>query len=490
MLQALQYGDEVTYGGSIVPVLDWRGFPGTSEWRVPGEVECSKVKQMGLTTFVGGLGDGDGAAGGIILHGSSPNAGAGVAVSVYDQKSGDFSASAESSTALRSRRMSVLLPGAAVMLVHGLQLEGRQEQDVLTGAGKASSADEYPVVTTLTQQSLLPKSPPHPQGDDYMPQVGLASKGGSPSGPLTGNLTYEGSDVQWVSHDGSVFVPLSLLDQDEPAGAKSPGSSQPSFGAAQSVTIESGNRWGDWQRSSTPQSPARVQRGVFQAQLSHGNWSAAGPSAGRNEAAPASFAWVQRIAGTGAKDAGKVTQDTQDAIRAVSYANGTVLAVSASLAASGGLPAGGMLALSVWPDAPIGQAVPASAFPVPDGAPISGIAEVPAPGVYLIRWNNTGATNEKAVQITAADPLQAPTPKPIALKIRAANPPSAGHAVPLQLVGGVPLAVYSSDEQHGIASSKAGVTCSVQEQDVLTATVQLPSGMSFEGASVTGTCSL
>lgn len=148
----MQWGDEFVAGGSVVPVLDWGSFPGTSEWRVPDEEECSKVKQRGATSFVGGLGDGDG-VGGAMQAGAPQSYASGIAMAAYDHISGDFGASAEKSTSLKSHRMVVLLPGAVVSIVQDLRLESRgySTSDDTNVSHDVRTDAAYPVRTTLAQ---------------------------------------------------------------------------------------------------------------------------------------------------------------------------------------------------------------------------------------------------------------------------------------------------------------------------------------------------
>ena len=191
VLYTYQTGQE--YLG-IFPVWDWSRLPGTTN---RAGVLGTKVKQQGLTSFVGGL-----------ATASSSTNSSGVAMSVMDYQSANFGAGDEGGVS--ARKAWFFLPTGTVALSHNI-------------TGMAAPAAE--IVTTL-EQSLL-ANPGGDMGGGSTVSIGGGSAG-APTVVPPGNSSVPAG--HWVHHDGKVYTPIET----------------PASGAAAPWKLETGVRSGSW----------------------------------------------------------------------------------------------------------------------------------------------------------------------------------------------------------------------------------------------------
>lgn len=215
-------GDEFSRRDSIFPVWNYTLLPGVTARQVADETECNTVKQMGLTSFVGGVADG--------VAGTS----------TYDERSNDFGGVGEAS-ALTARKVHLVGDFGLAVLVHNGSLPTGQ-----------------PVATTLTSAMAPDTSAP----DGLQPTVSTTTAG---AGAVPqGEATYPASTVQWVASDGVVYAPLPV----SPCGSRTLDAGPETFQFAMHTVNGAVN--GSWQRISTSQSPAPLTRDIFTAFLAHG----------------------------------------------------------------------------------------------------------------------------------------------------------------------------------------------------------------------------
>ena len=251
-------GDEYNRGGSVFPVWNYTLLPGVTARQGAGEKECGTVKQMGLSAFVGGLGDG--------VWG----------LAAYDQVSNDFGGAGES-TPLRARKSYLVTAGTAA------------GAGLLSLVDGASLPTGQPVATTLTSTMLA-----LPGDSDALPAYGVGT--GAPRTLPNGSYELDASPA-WVSHDGVVYAPIGTGNGTAPA-FPSP------------ITVVNGPVNGSWRRISTSQSDAVVSRHIFTAALAHG----ALPRSGLT------FAFAALPSGAGAKAAGAAAEAAQESLTAVACA--------------------------------------------------------------------------------------------------------------------------------------------------------------------------
>jgi chondroitin AC lyase len=219
-------GDEYSRRDSIFPVWNYTLLPGVTARQVADEKECSTVKQMGLSSFVGGAADGVAGA------------------SAYAETSNDFGGESES-THLTARKSYLVSDfGLAVIISNGTLDTAQAVATTLTSAMAPASdapAGMQPAVGTLQ----TPSGAPVPAGD----------------------TSYPASTVAWAASDGVVYAPIPLSAcAPEPASLET---NTPTF--EYPVHTVSGSVNGSWQRISTSQSPAPVSRSIFSAFLAHGS---------------------------------------------------------------------------------------------------------------------------------------------------------------------------------------------------------------------------